>query len=46
MLVFGVAMVAIMIWRPRGLVSTREPSVSLRGARRPAEPWPSATRPA
>ena len=27
MLVFGFAMVAIMIWRPRGLVSTREPSL-------------------
>jgi len=33
MLVFGLAMVAIMVWRPRGLVSSREPSVSL-GARR------------
>ncbi len=30
MLVFGGAMVAIMIWRPRGLISTREPSVFLR----------------
>jgi branched-chain amino acid transport system permease protein len=29
MLVFGLAMVLIMIWRPRGLVSTRTPSVSL-----------------
>jgi branched-chain amino acid transport system permease protein len=29
MLVFGFAMVAIMIWRPRGLVSTREPSLML-----------------
>jgi branched-chain amino acid transport system permease protein len=29
MLVFGIAMVLIMIWRPRGLVSTRTPSVSL-----------------
>jgi branched-chain amino acid transport system permease protein len=29
MLVFGFAMVAIMIWRPRGLVSTREPSIVL-----------------
>jgi branched-chain amino acid transport system permease protein len=33
MLVFGFAMVAIMIWRPRGLVATREPSVYL-GERR------------
>jgi len=29
MLVFGFAMVLIMIWRPRGLVSTREPSLRL-----------------
>ena len=29
MLLFGFAMVAIMIWRPRGLISTREPSVFL-----------------
>jgi branched-chain amino acid transport system permease protein len=29
MLVFGCAMVAIMIWRPRGLVATREPSLYL-----------------
>jgi branched-chain amino acid transport system permease protein len=30
MLVFGAAMVAIVIYRPRGLISTRAPSVSLR----------------
>jgi branched-chain amino acid transport system permease protein len=29
MLVFGLAMVLIMIWRPRGLVATRTPSVFL-----------------
>ncbi len=29
MLVFGAAMVVIMLWRPRGLVSTREPSLHL-----------------
>jgi branched-chain amino acid transport system permease protein len=29
MLLFGGAMVAIMVWRPRGLVATREPSVFL-----------------
>jgi branched-chain amino acid transport system permease protein len=29
MLLFGFAMVLIMIWRPRGLIATREPSVSL-----------------
>jgi branched-chain amino acid transport system permease protein len=27
MLIFGLVMVAIMVWRPRGLVSTRVPSV-------------------
>jgi branched-chain amino acid transport system permease protein len=30
MLVFGAAMVAVMIYRPRGLVSARTPSVFLR----------------
>jgi branched-chain amino acid transport system permease protein len=30
MLVFGIAMVAIMVLRPRGLVSTREPSIYLK----------------
>jgi len=30
MLVFGFAMVLIMIWRPRGLISTRSPSVFLK----------------
>ncbi len=29
MLLFGFAMVLIMIWRPRGLISTREPSIVL-----------------
>ena len=29
MLLFGFAMVLIMVWRPRGLISTREPSVLL-----------------
>ena len=33
LLLFGLAMVAMMVWRPRGLVSVRVPSVSL-GARR------------
>jgi branched-chain amino acid transport system permease protein len=27
LLIFGLVMVAIMVWRPRGLVSTRQPSV-------------------
>jgi branched-chain amino acid transport system permease protein len=30
MLLFGFAMVAIMIWKPRGLISSREPSVFLK----------------
>jgi branched-chain amino acid transport system permease protein len=30
MLLFGLAMVLIMIWKPRGLISTRDPSVFLK----------------
>jgi len=30
MLIFGLAMVGIMIWKPRGLVSSREPTVVLK----------------
>jgi branched-chain amino acid transport system permease protein len=30
MLIFGIAMVAIMIWRPRGFVRVRQPTVFLR----------------
>ena len=30
MLIFGLVMVAIMVWRPRGLVSSRRPSVFLK----------------
>ncbi len=30
MLIFGFAMVLIMVWRPRGLIATREPSVFLK----------------
>jgi branched-chain amino acid transport system permease protein len=33
MLIFGGAMVLVMIWRPRGLVSGRTPSIAL-GTRR------------
>jgi branched-chain amino acid transport system permease protein len=33
MLLFGLAMVLIMIWRPRGLIATRQPSLFL-GARK------------
>ncbi len=29
MLIFGLAMVSIMVWRPRGLITTRHPSVLL-----------------
>jgi branched-chain amino acid transport system permease protein len=32
MLVFGAAMVAIMVWRPRGLLSRRAPSIQLHSA--------------
>lgn len=34
MLMFGVAMVVIMVWRPRGLVTSREPSVYLKQKKR------------
>jgi branched-chain amino acid transport system permease protein len=34
MLIFGVAMVAIMRWRPRGLIATRAPSVFLQKRRK------------
>jgi branched-chain amino acid transport system permease protein len=30
LLIFGLAMVAMMVWRPRGLIAQREPSVVLR----------------
>ena len=30
MLIFGLAMVLIMVWKPRGLISTREPSAVLK----------------
>jgi len=30
MLIFGFAMVAIMVWKPRGLITTREPSAALK----------------
>jgi len=33
MLLFGLAMVAIMRWRPRGLIATRAPSVFLKKRR-------------
>ena len=33
MLLFGLAMVLLMIWRPRGLISSRQPSIFLRERR-------------
>jgi branched-chain amino acid transport system permease protein len=33
MLLFGLAMVVVMIWKPRGLISTRQPTVYLRHRR-------------
>ena len=30
MLIFGLAMVLMMLWRPRGLIATREPTVFLK----------------
>ena len=36
MLVFGGAMIAIMIWRPRGLLSRRDPSIRLKSQGRAA----------
>ena len=55
MLLFGFAMVLIMIWKPRGLIGTREPSVFLkerktvaarlvRGGARMSDPAPIAAR--
>ncbi len=34
MLIFGLAMVLMMIWKPRGLISTREPSIFLKERRK------------
>ena len=47
MLLFGFAMVLIMVWRPRGLISTREPSTLLhaRHAPRLREPQGKGTQP-
>jgi branched-chain amino acid transport system permease protein len=33
MLIFGLAMVVVMIWKPRGVISTRTPSIFLRERR-------------
>jgi len=45
MLAFGGGMVLIMIWRPRGLLAHREPSIRLHPRKGPPEPDPQA-RPA
>jgi branched-chain amino acid transport system permease protein len=34
MLVFGAAMVAVMVWRPRGVISGRVPTIALKETRR------------
>ena len=34
MLVFGLAMVFIMVWRPRGLIATRDPTILAGGGTR------------
>jgi branched-chain amino acid transport system permease protein len=34
MLIFGLAMVVIMVWKPRGLITSRVPSVALKERRR------------
>ena len=39
MLIFGLAMVLIMIWRPRGLISTRTPSLFLKERKTIAPTW-------
>jgi branched-chain amino acid transport system permease protein len=36
MLLFGAAMVGIMVWRPRGLIAFRDPSIRLAGRAGPA----------
>lgn len=46
MLLFGFAMVLIMIWKPRGLITTRDPSVLLDRPRRTALAGAPATEPA
>ena len=40
MLIFGAAMVAVMVWRPRGLIAHREPTVWLGTRRRAARIGP------
>jgi branched-chain amino acid transport system permease protein len=37
MLAFGGLMVAIMVWRPRGLLAHREPTIKLHSGKAPPE---------
>src|SRR6478672_527045 len=46
MLLFGFAMVLIMVWKPRGLIATREPSALLTDYPRASVPIGSRTDPA
>ena len=46
MLLFGFAMVLIMVWKPRGLIATREPSALLTDYPRASVPVGSRTDPA
>ena len=46
MLLFGFAMVLIMVWKPRGLIATREPSALLTDYPRASVPVGSGTDPA
>jgi branched-chain amino acid transport system permease protein len=41
MLLFGLGMVLIMVWRPRGLIVTREPSVLLKEQPKERKPLPA-----
>jgi branched-chain amino acid transport system permease protein len=44
MLLFGAAMVAIMVWRPRGLLAHREPTIRLHPAAAAGEEQPGGGR--
>jgi len=41
MVLFGAAMIAIMVWRPHGLLARREPTIRLDGRRRRAQAGPA-----
>lgn len=44
MLAFGAAMVALMVWRPGGIIGSRAPSLRLGGSRRAEESGPAAQK--